>query len=89
MEHHKTITIPERQSTVFDYKTCDLCKKKIEEEYGEKSEVTMLYSNGYHYPEGGGGTEQIFDVCPDCWNDKIVPFMEGQGALFRIREWDY
>lgn len=90
-------TIPASEKEFVSERTCDLCgakqKRPDADEWGDSSydvsEVTIEYRSGSSYPEGGSGTEQRFDVCPKCFKEKLVAWMESQGATITETEWDY
>ena len=90
MQHLKNIKIPAKTIEVVDYKTCDLCQQRIvEPDSYQVDEIKLQRHAGSNYPEGGWGTDQKFDVCPDCWEKKLVPWMVSQGAPLIITDWDW
>jgi hypothetical protein len=78
---------------------CDLCGRTAPRpghgqgtwgQYGgDVNEVTVSHRSGSSYPEGGSGETVEFDVCPDCFRDKLVPWLRSQGAEPRTTEWDH
>ena len=79
---------------------CDLCGKKATEpgrdwaeEYYEKNEVEVEVrvraERGDVFPEGGDTKATEFDICPDCFHGKLVPWMKSQGAEPRTVEHDF
>ena len=77
---------------------CDLCDKVASgigwsssrwdvNEY--EAEVTIRGRDGESYPEGGSGKEYSVDLCPDCFKDRLLPWLVSQGANPRIRDWDW
>tara|TARA_Y100000310_G_C20654248_1_gene801176 strand:+ start:138 stop:416 length:279 start_codon:yes stop_codon:yes gene_type:complete len=48
----------------------------------EEVECKMIigHESGEHYPEGGSGECMLVDLCPDCFRDKLVPWLKSQGA---------
>jgi hypothetical protein len=90
MKCYKTIT---EQKTVLDYITCDLCGKK-NNKYNDwsvnpyKTNKTRIHHEyGDNYPEGGGDMA-IFsaDICPDCFQNKLVPWLQEQGCKVDYKE---
>lgn len=81
--------------------TCDLCGSKAEipnyrwesgplYHYGNTvSETEIRYKWGQHGPEDGNGKEIVVDLCPKCFVEKLVPWLESQGAKVTEKEWDY
>lgn len=89
MKHKKTITEPSYEREVVDYVTCDLCRQRLPLSAGQYriDEITVMRREGSSYPEGGSGIECEFDLCPQCWDEKLVPWMREQGGEVRISEW--
>ena len=86
------------ESTNLVETTCDLCGAVAKQGNWESSvyevnevevEVTVRRKDGVSYPEGGWGTALEVDICPKCFNDKLVPFLRSQGANIEEREWDF
>lgn len=50
------------------------------------SEITVSYRRGYVYPDDQSTTTESFDVCPKCWESKVVPFFAQHGAAPRVVE---
>jgi hypothetical protein len=79
--------------------TCDLCGKQAPrpeghhgvwaDGYHDVAEVTVQVRVGDSFPEGGNVQVREFDICPDCFDGKLIPWMEGQGAQVREegRDW--
>ncbi len=53
--------------------------------------VKVLHEDGSHYPDSDReSTITSFDICPGCFKDKLVPWLQAQGAVPTIRnqpEW--
>jgi hypothetical protein len=58
--------------------TCDVCSKIYRHEIGQyqKCETSVSIEEGYHYPEGGHVKKTFVDVCPDCFENKLLPFLK-------------
>lgn len=91
----KTETV---ERTTLVKTTCDLCGKEATRGGGESSfyevnetevEVTVRQKDGRSYPDNGSGTKVNFDICPDCFKNKLIPFLESQGAKVERTEWDF
>jgi hypothetical protein len=80
---------------VFKYVQCDICGSQAtdndnwEGEYYGVSETEIKYREGTSYPEGGSGTAIKVDICPTCFMEKLVPWLESQGVLIKKEEWDW
>jgi len=78
--------------------SCDLCGRKAKNENWDASsyeineteiEVTVRYKNGSVHPGGGWGTNLIVDICPKCFKDELIPFLESKGTKIEEREWEF
>ena len=38
---------------------------------------------------GGDGESDTFDICPDCFKSKLIPWMREQGVEPEHKEWDW
>jgi hypothetical protein len=87
MRRIKTIKIPEHERKVQDGLVCDLCgtESKSPDEWSDKNynvaetEIRMRF--GDVFPEGDFSKTTEFDICPDCFEDKLIPWMKLQGAV--------
>ena len=89
MKHKKTIEVPAvaaHTRVVDGDTTCDLCGKVIVEMVYERKEVTIESQVGEVYPEGGSYESTTVDVCVECFDTKVVPWLQSQGAKMRKEE---
>ena len=83
------------EQTVLDVLTCDMCgattknARNWTSNYSSRSEVTVCFVHGDEYPEGGSGTQTCVDLCPQCFGNKLLPWLMSQGATPRLEEWSY
>lgn len=89
MKHMKTIQIPAKTEKVVEKITCDLCGKEISDTQFKIDDVEICHESGSSYPEGGSGTRIAVDMCGDCFNGKLMPWLKSQGAEPRTEEWDW
>jgi hypothetical protein len=99
MKQYEMRTVPERTEKVCVCTTCDLCGKKAHVRSGwtcfgyERNEtvvkVQVKQREGTYYPESQSGTEYEVDLCPDCFKDKLIPWLISQGAKIEQKEWDF
>lgn len=89
MRHMKIMNRPAISEEVVDFKTCDLCGEKIMEGTFEINEVEIVRRVGCRYPEGGSATKTEFDVCGDCFEKKVVPWLISQGGEPYVTESDW
>ena len=98
MRKYETRPVPATTQQVLVETTCDICGKVAKRgnwdsatfEVNETElEVTVKQRDGKNYPEGGWGTEVSVDLCPPCFKDKLIPWLESQVAKIERKEWDW
>jgi len=98
MKHYIQKQIPKRTEKVLDKITCDLCGKIAASDGWESSvwevneteiKVTVRQKDGCLYPEGGSGTKYEADICPYCFKNKLIPWLESQGCTAKRKDWDW
>jgi hypothetical protein len=93
MKYFVEIKVPETIRKVQQYIECDLCKKHHTNNWKESIyddvEVEICLRIGRSYPDGGSGENISFDICPDCFNTKLIPWMKSQGVEPEMKEWDW
>ena len=94
MRTMKTLTYT-RTKEVVDTMTCDLCGR-IEhstlwspKDHDNVQEVSVKYKHGSAYGEEGDGVTTSFDVCPDCFENKLVPWFSSQNIVPTTTYWEY
>lgn len=93
--------IPSRNDQVCVGLKCDLCGKVSESIHDwsisshdlSETEVSIKtiirHSDGYQYPEGGNSINYEIDICPECFMDKLVPWLKSQGADIKKTKSDW
>ena len=78
----RTVTkrvVPERivEETSPDI-ICDICGKTYRNWDGQyhKNETIVRLEEGSYYPEGGSCEKMYVDICPDCFKEKLIPFLK-------------
>ena len=90
MKHMRTEQVPATTREVEDHVTCDMCGSEIKKDGNyEVDEVEISHRVGYNYPECGYGETTIVDLCGNCFDGKLVPWLSSQGAEARTKDWDY
>ena len=85
----------ERIETFVVKVTCDICHEEIRREHDSvgdgcsAEEVTVEHKTGHSYPEGGSGETVLVDICPKCFDERLVPWLQSQGAEPRKEEWSW
>jgi hypothetical protein len=84
-----------RSVTTCVERACDMCGAKARSPEWNQwegsssydvSEVHIFCEEGSSFPEGRSTKKVGFDVCPTCFHNKVVPFMEMNGAKPFTRE---
>lgn len=79
------------EKTVVVSLTCDICGKEYKDKekfgyefknVGEFHSTKVSISSGEQLDWNGGGWEDTFefDVCPECFRSKLIPWFESQHA---------
>jgi len=87
-----------RPKEIKEYKvlieiSCDLCGKSSSKEWKDfnfdATQSLVYLKTGEEYPEGGYGDKYEIDICPSCFKNKLIPWVESQGGQVTETEWDY
>lgn len=91
MKIYEKKIIPAQEKEVCSGTVCDLCKTPDKEwnTNGNLTEIVVKHKWGNTYPDGGLGEKIDIDLCPNCFNDVLVPFLKERGAEIKTTEWDY
>jgi len=94
MKRYKTVTVPKTKQERFAGLRCDMCKVTCEgedwsSERFKEEEVKIYYRSSETYPEGGEAKMHSVHLCPKCFMNKLVPWLENQGAVVAFEEWDW
>lgn len=90
---YKAVTIPARTVERVDSTICDLCGKETgrygwgDSEYSVE-EVHVKYESGKSYPDDFFSETTEVDLCPQCFKERLIPWIESQGAKPRKRDTD-
>lgn len=69
---------------------CDLCREASASSEGGKAShqdayTTISYREGVACPDGSIDVKRVdVDLCPSCFRDKLVPFLESQRAVIEV-----
>ena len=91
MEHKVKKIVPESVKEVVSHTTCDICKRSDHgKDMCDIDETTISYRDvEMAYPECGKGTTYSYDICDECFEEKVMPALSELGAEPTIEEWDY
>lgn len=92
MRTYKIITPKVEPREVVDEIKCDLCGAGggVPHNLDGTNWAALNYDvdatmitreTGDSFPEGGTNTIETFDICGDCFENKLKPWMASQGAL--------
>jgi hypothetical protein len=85
----KTVEVPAHTRTETDFIECELCKSRTinDHNWGHRERgsyhvdwATIKLERGSNYPEGASITTTIVDMCPDCFEQKLIPWIRSQGG---------
>ena len=85
MRTYKKIPVPATEREVLDELKCDICKDVAKHHKWGKgnystNEVKIEWINGMSYPDDCWGNIVSYDMCPTCFQNKLMPWLESQGA---------
>jgi hypothetical protein len=75
--------------------TCDICGRKVTGSAWENrdfkvNETEVKLSEGERYPDDATGEDLSFDICPECFVAKLIPWVEAHGfGKVTRRDWDF
>ena len=96
MKIYKTKTITE-EKIIFDKLVCDICKRESNHRSWASGfdvdetevKVSIKHRTGESYPEGGWGDKIEVDICPECFDNKLIPWLRSEGVEIEETEWDW
>jgi hypothetical protein len=85
-----------KTENVFVKKTCDSCGL-VSTQYGhewskdtyEVLEVEVKFRKGSRYPEGDFTKTYCPDICPVCFEEKLIPFLKSIGVNCEFKDLDW
>ena len=90
MKHYKIKDIPQHTEQVLDNTTCDMCGGIIKPTQSfQVNEIEIKRRTGFSCPDGGSGEELDIDICGECFDNVILPFLKTKIQNVRIVDWDW
>ena len=86
MKIKETKQVPASTRELIVATVCDLCGERVggDDGWGEGlydvEEVEISYETGSNYPDGRDTHKISYDICPDCFQNKLQPWLKSQGA---------
>lgn len=86
MKQYRTVNIPATTKNVLVKTSCDLCGSELPDQRicDDIVEITHTFSSGSS--DGGWRRETSVDMCNACFHDKLIPWLESQGAECTIKD---
>lgn len=90
--------VPARVEEVVVGLKCDLCEKTVKRDrWGFETyeindvlvSIKMHRKTGESFSDCGFQQEQEIDICPNCWDEVIMPFLKSKGVDPEIVEMDW
>ena len=77
--------------------TCDICNSQSptnsndwDKDMYVIKQIEIKYKTGSCYPSHGLGVEYVIDMCPKCFKEKLIPFIESFNRVqIKEKTWDY
>lgn len=95
MKNYENVVKTYEASELIEMK-CDLCGKvsknddwSIDNNDVNEVElsVTVHQKQGWSCSDGGSGEEYVIDLCPDCFKNRLIPWLKSEGATIEQKEW--
>ena len=91
MIDYKTVNYP---SQVIIKTTCDLCGESTENENNwadgyDVDIVSISWKHGEKFPVGESVKTTSIDLCPECFNEKLLTWFKDQGGVPNIKQTNY
>lgn len=74
---------------------CDICGAETNngnnwsnERYNQ-NETKVEHRQGDVYPDGSFGKTYSTEICPICFETKLIPFLKSLGSKVEYEEWDF
>ena len=87
-------TVPEHVAKKLHAVVCDLCGKESPHgDWASKTydvaETTISMEVGENYGDSGSIKETSYDICPECFRNKLMIWLEAQGAERTVQDRDW
>lgn len=86
MRHYAERTIPARVEKFCVKTTCDLCGNNVSNCGFGDVEINVEHVERWGGFEGGISEKQFVDMCSQCFEEKLVPWLQSQGAQLQTEE---
>lgn len=87
MRHFETIKIPETTTRRELWTTCDICHLKIRnEDPYKRDDIRIEREVTESYTSGGSSEISSVDLCANCWENILIPFLKSQNCNINTKE---
>ena len=91
MKHKEERTETVKRSHLTETE-CDLCHRRNQgdgwaKDVYDATETTVECRWGKSYPDGGHGERIDLDICPECFKERLIPWLKEQGVTVEPTEW--
>jgi hypothetical protein len=82
----KKVAVPATTREALDYATCDVCGHRLDERLdpSQVDDVVVSRTTGYNWGNDANLDKLSLDLCGECFQTKLVPWLEAQGAEFHF-----
>lgn len=93
MKNYNTIQVPATTRKHLSHFTCDICKTNSRGSDGwaengwDVKNVEISLDEGSNYPEYAFGETITYDICPKCFKEKLMPFLDSLGAKPEVKDY--
>jgi hypothetical protein len=94
MKHIAIIPVPATEREYVEWLQCDICHRtEIGDTWAKSTydiaKVGVFLQVGENYPEYGSEETTSFDICPKCFIEKLVPFIEAFGSKAAVKKTEW
>lgn len=87
MKHRETKTVTKEVTVVVrEWETCDICGSEIVVGAWEVMDPQVSLRTGESFSDCGSTTTVSADLCAQCFETKLIPWLESQGVTMQREE---
>lgn len=89
MREYKSLIEPAREVKRLIKIVCDICHAEIKDNGFDVDKATVTRKEGYECSDGGHIREIEYDICAKCFDTRLMPWFNEQGAspIASERDW--
>lgn len=101
MKRFKNVVLPAKVVPVCQARVCDLCGangnprwqsslwNQTVNETVVSASIEIRQKEGFQDAESGQGTEYEVDLCPKCFKEKLIPWLQSQNPEIKSAPWEW